>query len=210
MNRTTEGIVRRKSSTIQGLSKFNKLVVLSAPSGTGKSTLASMLLKKHPQAFEVSISYTTRLPRGKEKNGVNYFFISDVKFQTMVKSREFLEYAFVYGRHWYGTAKVVVEKILSDGKNVLFDIDVQGAKQLKKIYKNHCITIFVLPPSMEELERRLKKRKTDSIAAIKVRLKTAQKEIQNATTFDYQLINHELEKTYKELEIILKKEKCLK
>ena len=185
-----------------------KLVVLSAPSGTGKSTLASMLLSRHP-SFQLSISYTTRPPRGEEKHGIHYFFASDSDFKKMVSDNHFLEYALVFGKHHYGTARASVENMLDTGKNVLFDIDVQGARSLKNAYGPRCVTIFLLPPSMEELETRLRKRKTETPEAIEARLKTARDELKLAPSFDYQIINHDLEGTFAEMEIVLKKEGCI-
>src|SRR5690349_19616966 len=111
-----------------------KLVILSSPSVGGKTTLASMLLEKHPQCVKLAISYTTRSPRGDEQNGIHYFFVDENQFKDMVSHGEFLEYALVFGRHWYGTSKEFVEKALDQEKNVLFNIDVQGANKLKESY----------------------------------------------------------------------------
>jgi guanylate kinase len=185
-----------------------KLVVLSAPSGTGKSTLAGLLLKHHPQ-FQLSISYTTRAPRGAEKNGTHYYFVDDAQFQDMVKQGKFLEHAHVFGKSWYGTARETVETSLKAGFHVLFDIDVQGAASLKKAFGQRCITVFILPPSMKELEERLRNRKTESQEAIDTRLRTARLEIAQAPSFDYQIINNDLDETFKELESVLKKEQCI-
>ncbi|MBI3555253.1 MAG: guanylate kinase [Deltaproteobacteria bacterium] len=185
-----------------------KLIVLSAPSGTGKSTLAAMLLKRNPR-IKLSISYTTRAPRGEEKNGIHYFFVSETEFQELVARGQFLEYAHVFGKSWYGTARSTVEKMLAAGNHVLFDIDVQGAASLKKSFGSRCVTIFILPPSLPELEARLRNRKTDSPEAIEARLKTAREELKAAPTFDHQLVNHDLEGTYRELERVLEKAGCL-
>lgn len=185
-----------------------KLVVLSAPSGSGKSTLVTLLLERNPSLFKLSISHTTRKPRGQEKEGIHYFFVTEEKFKKMISNGEFLEYAHVYQKDWYGTSKKFVDDTLSHGSNVLFDIDVQGASNLKKAFHKRCVTIFIHPPSFEELERRLRHRKTDTAKAIEARLKTARQEIKKAPSFDYQVVNKDLEKTYEEMISILKKEHC--
>lgn len=189
-------------------SRQTKLVVLSAPSGTGKSTLAALLLNRHPQ-FQLSISYTTRAPRGAEQNGVHYYFVSETEFQEMATQGKFLEYAHVFGKSWYGTSRETVEKSLNAGRHVLFDIDVQGAASLKKAFGKRCVTIFILPPSMEELEERLRNRKTESAEAIEARLKTARTELSQAPSFDYRIVNNDLDKTFAELEGLLKREHCI-
>ncbi|MEW6056849.1 MAG: guanylate kinase [Bdellovibrionota bacterium] len=189
-------------------SQDSKLVVLSAPSGTGKSTLASMLLSRHA-SFQLSISHTTRAPRGEEKQGVHYFFVSEKEFQGMIEAEEFLEHAQVFGKHRYGTSRESVEKWLKAGKHVLFDIDIQGARSLKEAYKERCVTIFILPPSLGELESRLRNRKTESPDAIESRLRTAETELKAAPEFDYRITNRDLEESYRELEEILKKESCI-
>lgn len=185
-----------------------KLIVLSAPSGAGKSTLCSLLLERHSH-FVISISHTTRQPRGEEKNGKHYHFVSDAEFQSMIHNGAFLEHAHVFGRSWYGTSREMVETALGKGNHVLFDIDVQGARALKSIYKDRCVTIFVLPPSFNELEKRLRTRATESEAAIQSRLETAKKELREASKFDYQIVNTDLKQTLAELEEILRKEGCI-
>jgi guanylate kinase len=184
-----------------------KLLVLSAPSGTGKSTIAQLILKRHP-LYKLSISFTTRPPRGAEKNGEHYFFVSETEFKSMVTEGKFLEHAHVFGKSWYGTSRDFVESTLDGGRHILFDIDVQGAASLKKAYGPRCVTVFLLPPSMEELEARLRNRKTDTAEAIEARLKTAREEMKAAPTFDYRIVNEELDRTLKELEDILEKERC--
>lgn len=188
--------------------RANKLVVLSAPSGAGKSTLAAMLLKRQPN-FQLSISHTTRAPRGEEKNGTHYYFVGEPEFRQMIAAGDFLEHALVFGKNYYGTSRKAVEAWLAAGKNVLFDIDVQGAASLKKAFGDRCITIFVMPPSFEELANRLRNRKTESTDAIDLRLKTAQEELKAAPTFDHRIVNHELETTYAEIEDVLRKAGCL-
>lgn len=186
-----------------------KLVVLSAPSGAGKSTIANLLLQKHPERFELSISHTTRKPRGAEKHGVHYFFVTEPEFRKMAGENGFLEHAHVFGKYWYGTSRKFVEDILARGKNVLFDIDVQGADQLKAAYGKNCVTVFILPPSIEELENRLRGRKTETAEAIEFRLKTARGEMAAAERFDHRIRNVKLENAFAELENVLRREGCL-
>jgi guanylate kinase len=186
----------------------SKLIVLSAPSGTGKSTIANMLLERHP-AIKLSISFTTRAPRGQEKHGVHYYFVNEPEFMRMVEAGEFLEHALVFGKAWYGTSRASVQAMLDAGNHVLFDIDVQGAASLKAAFGKRCVTIFLLPPSLEELEARLRNRRTDSAEAIEGRLRTAREELKESPKFDYQIVNSDLQHTYAEIEKALKKEKCL-
>lgn len=185
-----------------------KLIVLSAPSGTGKSTLASMLLSRHSN-IRLSISYTTRAPRGEEKHGQHYFFVSEDEFKAMIGRGEFLEHARVFDKYYYGTSRRTVEGMLAAGHHVLFDIDVQGADQLKAAFKERCVTVFLLPPSFQELEARLRNRKTETPEAIQTRLNTAKEELQAAPRFDHRIVNNDLNATFKELESVLKKERCI-
>lgn len=188
--------------------KIPKLLVLSAPSGTGKSTIAGMLLKHQP-SFKLSISYTTRAPRGEEKHGAHYFFVDEATFLKMIEDGLFLEHALVFGKNRYGTARETVEQMLQNGSHVLFDIDVQGARALKQAFGPRCLTVFILPPSFEELERRLRNRKTDTPESIEARLQTARQELEAAPEFDYRIVNNDLDASYRELESILLKEGCI-
>ncbi|WP_456325420.1 guanylate kinase [Desulfonauticus submarinus] len=184
--------------------KTGLLVIISAPSGAGKSTLIS-LLRKDFSKFEFSISYTTREPRAGEIHGKDYFFVSKKEFIKLKKENFFAEWAEVHG-NYYGTPKEAVLKALKQGKDLLFDIDVQGAKQIKQNL-NKGIFIFIFPPSLKELKRRLKKRNTDSPETINIRLANARKEIQEANIFDYWIINDKLEAAYLELKSIIIAEK---
>lgn len=198
--------------------KPGRLLVLSAPSGAGKSTLAAMLLKKFgPHApeysgprFQLSISHTTRPPRGegesREKNGKHYHFVSEAEFERMIQKKDFLEYARVFNKYYYGTSRNAVECHITQGNHVLFDIDVQGASSLKSLYNDQCTTIFILPPSFEILAKRLSERKTESEEAIAMRLNTAKTEMLQANTFDYQITNSELQESFEKLEAILRNE----
>lgn len=186
-----------------------KLVVLSAPSGAGKSTIAGALLKRHPGELKLSISFTTRAPRGEEKNGVHYHFVGEDQFRTMIDRGEFLEHAHVFGKYFYGTSKAAVEGELSAGHSVLFDIDVQGAKSLKKTFGDRCITIFIQPPSFDELAARLRGRGTEDTKAVDLRLETARKELEQAGFFDHQVVNQRIEDSVAAVEAILKKAGCI-
>ena len=181
------------------------LIVISAPSGTGKTTLVHMLLKEFPN-MEFSVSYTTRKPRPGEVNGKDYFFVDRKTFEKMVEEGDFLEWAEVYG-NLYGTSKTQVLKALHEGKDVLLDIDTQGALQVKKNFPE-AVLIFILPPSLKELERRLRSRGTDDEETIEKRLKIARKEIERAPLYDYIVINDFLEKAFEQLKSIVTAEKC--
>ena len=177
------------------------LLVLSAPSGAGKTTLARKFLEKHPD-FGVSVSYTTRTPRKGEKDGVHYYFTDPETFQEMIGQNAFVEWARVHDA-WYGTPFSEIERLHSEGKGILFDIDIQGGVNIFKAYPDRTLLVFILPPSMEELERRLRNRKTDDEKTIEKRLKNAQKEISIARDkYDYFLVNEDLDEALKELEMI--------
>ena len=181
------------------------LIVISAPSGTGKTTLCHMLLEEFPN-MEFSISYTTRKPRPGELNGRDYFFVDRKTFERMIEEGDFLEWAEVYG-NLYGTSKSQVLKALEEGKDILLDIDTQGALQVKKNFPE-AVLIFILPPSLKELERRLKKRGTDDEETIKKRLQIAREEIRKALEYDYIVVNDILEVAFERLRSIITAEKC--
>ena len=181
------------------------LIVISAPSGTGKTTLTHMLLKEFPD-MEFSVSYTTRKPRPGEVNGKDYFFVDRETFERMIEEGDFLEWAEVYG-NLYGTSKSQVLKALNEGKDILLDIDTQGALQVKRNFPE-AVLIFILPPSFKELERRLRSRGTDDEETIERRLKIARVEVERAPLYDYIVVNDRLEKAYEKLKSIVIAEKC--
>jgi len=174
------------------------LIVVSAPSGTGKSTLCKRLLQEKKDAIQLSISTTTRKPRGQEKDGVDYFFVTNEVFQKKISDGEFAEWATVHG-NFYGTERKSLESFWAKKKHVLLDIDVQGADSLKEAYPDRILSIFLSPPSLDELERRLRARGTESEEAIQTRLKNARAELDRKHDFDLILVNEELDRAYAEL-----------
>lgn len=171
-----------------------KLIIFSAPSGSGKSTIVQWLMKEHPELkLYFSISCTSRAPRGTEQNGVEYFFISPEEFREKIANEEFVEYEEVYENRFYGTLKSQVEKQLNAGQNVVFDVDVKGGVNIKKFYGKDALSIFIQPPSIEELRRRLEGRGTDSQEAIETRLSKASYELTFANQFDTIVVNDDLE-----------------
>ena len=148
-----------------------KMLIVSAPSGSGKSTIVQWLMKEHPELkLYFSISCTSRAPRGTEQNGVEYFFLTPEEFRTKIKNDEFLEYEEVYQDRFYGTLKAQVERQREAGQNVVFDVDVKGGINIKKYYGDEALSLFIQPPSVEELRRRLEGRATDTPEAIAERL----------------------------------------
>ena len=185
-----------------------RLLVFSAPSGSGKSTIVQWLVKEHPELnLHFSISCTSRLPRGTEQNGVEYFFISPEEFKKKIKNKEFIEYEEVYKDRYYGTLKSQVEQQISRGENVVFDVDVKGGCNIKQCYGSRVMSIFVQPPSIEELRRRLNSRGTDTPEVIEQRLAKADYELSFARKFDHIVVNDDLEtakqKTYELLSTFL-------
>lgn len=182
------------------------LLVLSAPSGAGKTTLARRLMGDLPDA-EFSVSFTTRAPRGQEKDGVDYRFVDVMTFKAKIEADEFVEWAEVHG-HFYGSPQAVIDQALASKGVAVFDIDVQGGQAIKRKYPEAAL-VFVLPPSMAELERRLRGRKTDSEDTIQKRLLGARSEIERGVaSYDYVLINDDLERAYTELRSVLTAERC--
>lgn len=172
-----------------------KLIIFSAPSGSGKSTLVNYLMEQHPELqLAFSISCTSRAPRGKEKNGVEYFFLSPEEFKKKIANDEFLEYEEVYEDRFYGTLKSQVEVQSQAGQNVVFDVDVKGGINIKKHYGSRALSVFIQPPSVEELRNRLVGRATDAPEVIEQRLNKAEYELSFADKFDRIVINDDLEK----------------
>ncbi len=174
--------------------KKGKLVIFSAPSGSGKSTIVQWLMKEHPELrLYFSISCTSRAPRGTERDGVEYFFLSPEDFRRRIDAGEFLEFEEVYHDRFYGTLKAQVERQASAGQNVVFDVDVKGGVNIKKYYGDEALSIFIQPPSVEELRRRLELRATDSPEAISERLAKAEYELTFADSFDHVVVNDSLD-----------------
>lgn len=174
-----------------------KLIVIVAPSGTGKSTMIKRLKQDLPSIVE-SVSYTTRPIRPGEVDGKSYFFITREEFLAMREANEFLEWAEVHG-NFYGTSKKFVENSLQEGKHLLFDLDVQGTDSMKAYFGEQANVIFISPPSVEELEKRLKHRGTENTQVINLRLMNAQKELLRKNDFDFLIYNDDIEKAYQRL-----------
>lgn len=182
------------------------LLVLSAPSGTGKTTLARRFVQAHPEAA-FSISMTTREPRGAERDGVDYNFVDALTFQRMIEQDELVEWAEVHG-NFYGSPLSAVDRAFSTGGIAVFDIDVQGGQSIQRRYPE-AVLVFVLPPSMAELERRLRDRGTESEDAIRRRMLAARSEVEHgARAYDYLVVNDSVEQAYAELEAIVTAERC--
>ena len=178
----------------------NGLLIFSAPSGSGKSTIVNWLMKEHPELkLAFSISCTSRAPRGIEQNGVEYFFLTPEEFKAKIEADEFLEYEEVYQDRFYGTLKSQVENQLEAGDSVVFDVDVTGGVNIKKFYGGRALSIFVQPPSVEELRRRLNGSGTDAPEVIEQRLAKANYELTFAPQFDHIVVNDNLEKAEQEV-----------
>jgi guanylate kinase len=180
-----------------------KLIIVSAPSGAGKTTIVRHLLAK-PFNLEFSVSATSRSPRGKERNGVDYYFLSEGEFRQKIQRDEFLEWEEVYSGILYGTLKSEVNRLLGNGRNVIFDVDVVGGLDLKAIYATRALAIFVSPPSLDALRARLTDRSTESEDKIAVRLAKAESEMEFAPRFDVILVNDILEEVIAKAEQIVK------
>jgi len=176
------------------------VIVMSAPSGAGKTSICDAVVKKNKNIV-YSVSTTTRPPRKGEKNGREYYFVTESQFKTEIKQKQFVEWAKVHN-NYYGTSKKILESIISKGKDVLLDIDVQGAIKIKKQYKD-AIMIFIMTPSLKILKQRLIKRNKDSKEVINIRLKNAEKEIKFIDKYDYLVINDKLDESIKNIENII-------
>ena len=183
--------------------KMNKVIIFSAPSGSGKTTLVKHCLQKFPQ-LQFSVSATTRALRGEEIHGKDYFFLSVEEFKKLISEDAFVEFEEVYTDKFYGTLKSEVERTWSEGKVVIFDVDVVGGVNLKKIFGEKALSIFIAPPSIDELERRLISRATDDLETIKTRVAKAKEEMTYAEEFDQIIINDDLETAQKEIERIVR------
>lgn len=180
----------------------NKVVIFSAPSGSGKSTVVNHILPLHPE-MEFSISATSRAPRGQEVDGKEYYFIAVDDFRKKINENQFVEYEEVYDGRFYGTLKSEVERIWAKGHAIVFDVDVKGGVNLKKYFGEKALSVFIQAPSVEALRERLIGRATDSMEEIQKRVAKAEEEMTYADKFDYVLVNDDLQKAYKEIEVVV-------
>ncbi|MBO5894754.1 MAG: guanylate kinase [Alistipes sp.] len=171
---------------------MGKLVIFSAPSGSGKTTIVRELLKRF-DCFEFSISATSRQPRGKEQHAIDYYFMTNEEFRERVERDEFVEWEEVYAGTCYGTLKSEMERIWAKGKVIIFDVDVMGGINLKRLFGDDACSVFIMPPSMEELERRLRGRGTDAEEVIVKRIAKAEFELSKAPEFDFVVVNDDLQ-----------------
>ena len=185
--------------------KRGNLIILSGPSGVGKGTVLSALMKEYDD-IHYSVSATTRKPRVGEEEGNDYYFMSEEKFESLVEKNEFLEWAQVHN-NYYGTPKKYVEKNLEQGEDVILEIDIQGAQQIKEKYP-HGVFIFLLPPSLEELKSRIHRRGTETEKAIQTRMKNAEKEMDKVEDYDYAVVNDQIEDAINKLKSIIIAERC--
>ena len=182
-----------------------KLFVITAPSGAGKTSLIDAVMRADP-SLKISISYTTRAPRAGEKNGVDYHYVDEASFRKMRERGEFLESAEVHGHH-YGTAKQVILDAVARGEDMILEIDWQGAQQVRRLYPG-CVGVFILPPSIEELERRMRARGQDAEPVIRRRLANAREELTHAGEFNYVIINKDFETARRELANVIATERA--
>jgi guanylate kinase len=186
------------------MNKGGKLIVFSAPSGSGKTTIVRHLLKQEDLNLEFSISAATREARGEEVNGKDYYFMSLKDFKTHIKNEDFVEWEEVYRDNFYGTLKSEVERIWAQGKNVIFDIDVAGGLRIKHKFPEETLAVFVKPPSVDELKRRLKERSTESEEKINMRIAKAHVELATAPQFDVVIKNYDLDIALEEAHQLVK------
>jgi len=188
-----------------GIARRGLMLVLSSPSGAGKSTLSRLLLQSDPN-IAMSVSVTTRAKRPNEVEGEDYVFVTPQRFEQMVAEGAFLEQATVFGNR-YGTPKAAVDKLLGEGRDVLFDIDWQGAQQLAQEAKDDLVRVFILPPSRAELQRRLSERAQDSASVVAARMAQANNEITRWSEYDYVIINDDVDKSLSQLQAIVAAER---
>ena len=182
-----------------------KIVIIAAPSGAGKTSITKHLLQTFPAQLVFSISCATRPPRNKEKHGVDYYFISVDEFKRRVDNNEFAEWEMVYQDRYYGTLKVELERVWKHHKTPLLDVDVKGGLNIQYLYREHSLSLFILPPSLEELECRLKARGTETPESLKARLSKAAYELTFQDQFDHIILNDNLETACREAERIIRK-----
>ena len=186
---------------------MTKVFIFSAPSGCGKSTVINALREKYPELnLHFGITATTRPPRGQEKNGVEYYFLTEDEFRKGIENNDFLEYCEVYEGRFYGSLKRVVNTMLDEGKNVVMDLDVVGAQNVKRIMGERCVTVFIKPPSVAALRERLENRGTDTAEVIDQRMARAEFEIGEAKNFDFVVVNDDLRKAVEDTAQIVRKE----
>ncbi|HEY1113680.1 MAG TPA: guanylate kinase [Chitinophagaceae bacterium] len=181
----------------------HKIIILTAPSGAGKTSITRFLLNKHPDRLAFSISAATRSPRGSEKNGVDYYFLSEEDFKHKIQHDEFLEWEMVYEGKYYGTLKSEMQRIWNEGKVPLLDIDVKGAIHVEQQFPEAVLSLFIEPPSIDELKRRLRSRGTESEEAIEARVSKAAYEISFKHSFDHEIVNDNLERACAEAERVV-------
>lgn len=181
-----------------------KVIVIVAPSGSGKTTIANKLMEDFPE-IKFSVSATTRPAREGEEHGKNYYYLSKEEFDRAIEEGKFLEWEEFYNGSRYGTLRSEVDKLLESGYFPLLDIEVKGAVNIKQMYGSDCVSIFIQPPSIEELEKRLKNRGTENDASLETRLKRAEKELMYADKFDFVVTNDDLDTAYKQVKTIVKK-----
>lgn len=180
-----------------------KIIIVSAPSGCGKSTIISAIMEKGDLDLQFSVSATSRLPRTGEKHGVHYYFLTEVEFRNRIESGDFVEYEEVYPGRFYGTLASEIDRITASGHNVVLDIDVKGAMNVKRIYGDRALTMFIMPPSIDVLRQRLEARATDSAEAINERVSKAEYELSFAKFYDKTVINDDLEVAVKDAHDII-------
>ncbi len=177
----------------------HKLIIISAPSGTGKSTIIGRIIDDPELRLSFSVSTTTRAPREGEQDGVDYYFISEDEFRTHIENDDFVEYEQVYAGRFYGTLKSEIARILDSGRNVILDIDCKGGINVKRLYGDDALAVFIAPPDLETLRRRLENRGTDSAEEIDRRVGKAAEEMRHAKFFDYLVVNDDLDSTVEQV-----------